>query len=536
MRQRVLSIFLCISLFATVPASFASQSPLSGKIMEMRGTVAISGWSLEYPDFAEALKSGDSIFTLLATAGNAIGAGDSADLEITDAVGSELLSSFGYAANDTSSIQFTEYLSLSDLDGIDITRNLKAKVTVKRAYDSPYSDATILFSIPVTSFPKKPVTASDFVTFQSVFTPIAFPKSCTLQEFQYLLNDPYEELSTVYFTLVDSKGSEIYTASGYAFEDGLQKDEIRLCPSDLAQRAGPFSIVVTLNFQSDSGKLAMGYKVDFPLISPKRPTKASEYVKINTEFAPVAYPSSCSTQEFQYTVADPYQDIDSISFKVIDVNNKEVTSTFGYDPQEGLSKESFDLCPFTLTGTSGPYSFITAVSFKSETGMLSMTDKIAYPLAPQEAKATAALVKMGDYCLKGKSSKVVTPGAKCPAGYKKVVFTTPSEVTWNSLVRMPNSQKGKNFLVYACVAQFDANTGGATFRGYASATPQEYYFTNGVNALFTGSAKDLLKLSENKSFLAKVSVNGGVSYTTTLGGKTTVPSLAIKQFQVLGSC
>jgi len=504
--------------------------------MEMRGTATIPGWSLEYPDFAESLKSNSLVFNLSATTGNAIGAGDSADLEITDAIGTELLTNFNYAANDNSSIKFEEYFSLSNLAGIDITRNLKAKVTVKRAYGSKYSDATILFSIPVTSFPKKPVTASDFVAFQTVFAPIAFPKSCTLQEFQYFVNDPYEELSTIYFTLVDGKGSEIYATSGYSFEGGLQKDEIRLCPTDLAQRAGPFSIVVRLNFQSDSGKLAMEYQVDFPLISPKRPTKASEYVKINTEFASVAYPSSCATQEFQYTVTDPYQDINSVTFSLIDNAGKVISSTYGYDAQEGLSKESLDVCPYALAGTSAPYSFVTSVSFNSETGMLSMVDKITYPLAPQEAKATAVLVKMGDYCLKGKTSKVVTPGAKCPAGYKKITFTSPNEVTWNSLVRMPNSQKGKNFLVYACVAQFDANTGGATFRGYASATPQEYYFTNGVNALFTGSAKDLLKLSENKSFLAKVSVNGGVSYTTTLGGKTTVPSLAIKQFQVLGSC
>jgi hypothetical protein len=64
---------------------------------------------------------------------------------------------------------------------------------------------------------------------------------------------------------------------------------------------------------------------------------------------------------------------------------------------------------------------------------------------------------------------------------------------------------------------------------------QQYYFSDGVNAIFTGSAKSLLKLSEKTAFIAKVNVNGGVAYTT-FGGKTSVPSFAIKQFQTIGSC
>ncbi len=94
--------------------------------------------------------------------------------------------------------------------------------------------------------------------------------------------------------------------------------------------------------------------------------------------------------------------------------------------------------------------------------------------------------------------------------------------------------KGKKFLLYGCVAQFDTNTGGSKFRAYSLPAPAERYY-DGANSLFTGSAKSLLKLSKDDAFAAKVVVSGATTYTT-LGGRTSVPSFSIKDFVKIGKC
>jgi hypothetical protein len=115
-----------------------------------------------------------------------------------------------------------------------------------------------------------------------------------------------------------------------------------------------------------------------------------------------------------------------------------------------------------------------------------------------------------------------------------VNFTKPTTTQWNSLSRTPNSQKGKNFIVYGCVAQFDANTGGSKFRGYVLPDPAKSYYS-GVNSLLTGNAKSLLKLSEKDAFAAKVYVSGATTYTS-IGGRNAVPNFAIRDFVKIGTC
>jgi hypothetical protein len=135
-------------------------------------------------------------------------------------------------------------------------------------------------------------------------------------------------------------------------------------------------------------------------------------------------------------------------------------------------------------------------------------------------------------CQKG--STFNTAKGACPSGYKKVNFISPTTVQWNTLTRSAGSLKGKKFLVYGCVAQFDSNTGGSKFRAYTLPSPAERYF-NGANSLYTGSAKSLLKLSEDDAFAAKVTVSGATAYAT-LGGRTSVPTFSIKDFVKIGSC
>ena len=89
-------------------------------------------------------------------------------------------------------------------------------------------------------------------------------------------------------------------------------------------------------------------------------------------------------------------------------------------------------------------------------------------------------------------------------------------------------------MIFGCVAQFDANTGGSKFRAYASKTPTASW-SSGVNSIFTGNAKSLLKLKGDDAFIAKVNVAGVTSYST-IGNKTSVPAFVVRDFVKIGSC
>lgn len=419
MRKNLITLLVLVLTVVTAPSNALQVDPET-KSAFARGTVTGPNWAIDYPDFAQVLIDGKWNFILKGINGNTIGSGDDAEFVLTDANGKELINDSGFSTGANGTIEFWDYIDASDFSGIDLTRSFKGTINLTRGYGSALKNALITVTIPVTGFPKRPTLASEYISLVSKFDSVPFPQNCTETEFQYKVADPYSEISTVVFSVEDSKGKEVGDSTQFSLDNGLQKDGIQLCP-------------------------------------------------------------------------------------------------------------------YALTGSVAPYTFVTTISFSSSTGKLALTEKISFPLASKKDEAIAKANSLGDYCAKGTASKVVASGAACPAGYKKINFVVPDDLAWNTLTRMPTAQKNKNFIVYACVAQFDANTGGSKFRGYASPVQQQYYFSDGINAIFTGSSKSLLKLGEKTAFIAKVTVSGGVSYTT-IGGKTSVPSLAIKQFQSIGSC
>ena len=419
MIKKFVSILIALIALQVSP-SLGLPSQSESKTAFARGVVTGQIWAIDYPDFAQALVDEKWNFILKAINGNVIGAYDNATLILSDSTGKELINDSGYSSGANGTIEFSDNISGSDFNGIDLSSPFKGTIKVSREYDSKLKDAVISVSIPVSTFPKRPASAKEYVSIVTAFPTIAFPQDCTSTEFQYKVTDPFEEISNIKFSILDSSGLEVGSASSYFSEAGLQKEDIQLCPYSLEKAVAPFT-------------------------------------------------------------------------------------------------------------------FSTTIIFKSATGKLALNEKITFPLASKKDEALAKANSLGDFCAKGTSTKVVATGVNCPSGFKKINFSIPSEAAWNSLTRMPQSQKGKNYVVYACVAQFDANTGGSKFRGYASPVQQKYYFLDGVNAIFTGSAKQLLALSEKTAFIAKVTVSGGVSYTT-FGGKTSVPALSIRQFKAIGSC
>lgn len=346
---------------------------------------------------------------------------------------------------------------------------------------------------------------------------------------------------TAEFTLTDGSGKSLgYTdtsattnrQASLVFEPNVYS--FTLTGADLSK-----SLIATVAISRGYSSNLKDEKLSFsvPVDSfPVRPTSAGGYVKLLTSFSttPIAYPKDCKDVEFQYTLNDPYGEISDISFSVIDAKGKIVDSTNAYSSDPGTLKSSISLCPSTLKASTAPYVFQTAVSFDSGTGRLQQTSNVTFKVQSASAQSDAFIASLGAVCQKGAAFKTVK-GTNCPSGYKKIVFKSPSTVVWNSLVRVPSSQKGQNLVIYGCVVQFDANTGGSKFRAYTSPTQLQYYGLDGTNSLLAGSSKLLLKLSEKDAFLARVNVTGAYVYTT-LGGRTTVPSFAIRDFVKMGSC
>jgi hypothetical protein len=363
-----------------------------------------------------------------------------------------------------------------------------------------------------------------------------FPKDCEDLEFKYTVNDPFSEISDIDFSLKDSKGEEIASESAYSSEKGEQKGDFRICDYTVKDALAPFSIDVVIAFDDETGKssLSKNYKI-LNSKFPKRPVVFADYITMKTDFATteIPYPKSCSPFEYQYDLNDPYDEISSLDFSLLDGSGKALASDFDFASESKTQTGSISLCDFTIAKAVGPFTLKATIKFSSSNGKPSLESVIPVKIENPAVKHLAALNAQGVVCAKGSSFSVAKSG-KCPSGAKVVNFSEPTEIQWNTLTRSPAQVKGKNFVIFGCVAQFDANTGGSKFRAYASKTPTASWLS-GVNSIFSGNAKSLLKLKEDDAFIAKVNVSGAVSYST-IGNKTSVPSFAVRDFVKIGTC
>ncbi|MEN9517311.1 MAG: hypothetical protein RLZZ159_1177 [Actinomycetota bacterium] len=266
---------------------------------------------------------------------------------------------------------------------------------------------------------------------------------------------------------------------------------------------------------------------------PKRPSSISDYVSVSTDFSkPIEFPKECSDVLFTYTIKDPYRDLSEINFDVVDSSGKSIASTYAFSSKTEPVQGELRLCPYSIDPSKAPFNFQIELKFVSSLNLAPLVSQIPFNLKGKYSAIEELIAGMPTVCQKGSSYKSAKGG--CPSGFKPVSFQAPTTIQWNTLTRSAGSLKGKKFLVYGCVAQFDTNTGGSKFRAYTLPAPADRYY-NGANSLYTGSAKALLKLSENDAFAAKVSVSGATTYTT-LGGRTSVPTFAIRDYIKIGKC
>jgi hypothetical protein len=427
MRTRALVVIqaLMVTLIFAAPANaLTSILPKAPNALVLTGgpSLLVPGWSLDYPDFSQAMASGNWNFELKPTSGNSLGLLDSATFTLTDASGKELGSSSDFAAtNLQASLAFSPYVSNSTLLSTNLNQNLIVTILLDRAYGSTQQNANLKFSVPVSTFPKRPSTVADYLTVLTDYSksPLPYPKDCTNTEFKYTVNDPYGEIDTINFAVLDSSGKEVVQDSNFFSKSGLLTGSWILCSSDLANSVGPYTFNSTIVFDADTGKL-------------------------------------------QLILSKPFK------------------------------------------------------------------------IASATAATDSVVASMGLTCQKGTSFKTVKSSA-CSSGYKSITFKSPDDVTWNKLTRTPNSVKGKNLILFGCVAQFDTNTGGSKFRAYITRAPMDYYSLYGKNSIVFGSSKSLLALGEKDAFVAKLNVLGAYSYAT-FGNSTSVPSFVVRDFRKIGTC
>jgi len=499
--------------------------------------VVSNGWTLTVPDLT--FTSSYWIFVLTPNAPNLFDAGDSVNFTLKDSKGNSIGTSYDFTTTaKKASLDFDIYVNASGFSKIDTSKPFVATAAIDRGFGSKLTDLNLTFSVPTTSFPKRPATFADYLGFSTDLTTLEmpFPKDCEDLEFKYTINDPFSEISDIDFSLKDSKGEEVASESAYSSEKGEQKGDFRICDYTVKDAFAPFSIDVVIAFDDETGKsnLSKNYKI-LNSKFPKRPVVFADYITMKTDFATteIPYPKSCSPFEYQYDLNDPYDEISSLDFSLLDGSGKALASDFDFAGESKTQTGSISLCDFTIAKAVGPFTLKATIKFSSSNGKPSLESVIPVKIENPAVKHLAALNAQGVVCAKGSSFSVAKSG-KCPSGAKVVNFSEPTEIQWNTLTRSPAQVKGKNFVIFGCVAQFDANTGGSKFRAYASKTPTASWLS-GVNSIFSGNAKSLLKLKEDDAFIAKVNVSGAVSYST-IGNKTSVPSFAVRDFVKIGTC
>lgn len=500
--------------------------------------VVSNGWTLTVPDLNFAKSSWN--FTLTPNSPNFFDEMDSVTLKLKDAKGKEIGSTFNYASSTKQSkLDFMIYVNASDFTNIDTVNPFAATAEVKRGYGSKQTNINLTFAISTSTFPKRPTQFGDYVKFEKDLTKqeLPFPVDCAPYEFKYSISDPFVELSEVDFQLKDATGKTLESDYATSRESDLQKSEFNICAYDLKDSTGPYSLVTVLNFYDSTGKSDLTSITKLPSNNfPKRPTAFADYITMKTDFATteIPYPkSSCTPFEYQYSVNDPYDEISSLDFSLLDGSGKSLASDFDFVSKTAIQTGSISICDYTVSKATGPFTLKATIKFSSSTGKPALESVIPVKIENPAVKYLATLNSQGVVCVKGSTYSVAKSGT-CASGAKVVNFTEPTDIQWNTLTRAPAQVKGKNFVIFGCVAQFDANTGGSKFRAYASKTPSASWLS-GVNSIFTGNAKSLLKLKEDDAFIAKVNVSGATSYST-IGNKTTVPTFAVRDFVKIGSC
>ncbi|EKT80492.1 hypothetical protein WSS_A21998 [Rhodococcus opacus M213] len=121
------------------------------------------------------------------------------------------------------------------------------------------------------------------------------------------------------------------------------------------------------------------------------------------------------------------------------------------------------------------------------------------------------------------------------AKWDRATYETLSDRDFALVMKNPDANKGRKLVVYGHVTQFDSVTGPDRFRADTMAAPQDYSFLYDNNTVVTGTVPLLTNVVSGDFVTMYVEVSGSHTYSTTLGGETTVPKLNALMLDVTGS-
>jgi hypothetical protein len=266
---------------------------------------------------------------------------------------------------------------------------------------------------------------------------------------------------------------------------------------------------------------------------PAPPARDADYVKFSQTSYSFEKKSGCNYQSVDLKISDPYSEVKSVNVSLQTNSGKEIESdTVQIDRELGINFASLFLCTADFANYAGKQKLVLTVQWADPTkAPLSAT--VVGTIESLSKEARVAVSKLKNFCVKGSTYRAAS-GTKCPAGFKPATFKEPTVVQWNSLSRNPAGSKGANFLVFACIAQFDSVTGPGAFRAYSTRGESNSYYS-GTNSFFKGDTKQLLAYSEDDVIVARVTVLGKYNYRT-FGGGTAVPQFQIRDIKKVGTC
>jgi hypothetical protein len=106
---------------------------------------------------------------------------------------------------------------------------------------------------------------------------------------------------------------------------------------------------------------------------------------------------------------------------------------------------------------------------------------------------------------------------------------------WQQMVKNPDAHVGDSVIVFGHVTQFDAGTGTESFRANVDGVAHRQSYEYDINTMLGGDPAVLENLVQGDLFRAEVVVRGSYTYTTTMGGQTTVPLLWVTAVKATGS-
>ncbi|MGJ5671692.1 DUF2510 domain-containing protein (plasmid) [Rhodococcus aetherivorans] len=165
---------------------------------------------------------------------------------------------------------------------------------------------------------------------------------------------------------------------------------------------------------------------------------------------------------------------------------------------------------------------VAAPSTTSRTAATSTTRSAAQIQASEQAAAASA-------------SRAAAAAAEAertnPASYEQV-----NTRDFALIARDPSAARGRKLVLYGYVSQFDSATGTNQFRASVDSQPLGSWYEYDHNVVIKAGDRGLVaNVVEDDLITLWVEVDEPLTYDTTLGGSTTVPSFRLNMIEVTGA-